>query len=86
MQVLGLIVIGLVIGYLARLFKPGRQRIGFLWTLLLGVAGALIGGIIASLIGTGNIWELNFLGTVVGIIAAIVLIGAAEGRVGKSMA
>ena len=84
MQVLGLIVIGLVIGYLARLFKPGRQRIGFLWTLLLGVAGALIGGIIASLIGTGNIWELNFLGTVVGIIAAILLIGAAEGRVGKS--
>ena len=86
MQVLGLIMIGLVIGYLARLFKPGRQRIGFLWTLLLGVAGALIGGIIASLIGTGNIWELNFLGTVVGIIAAIVLIGAAEGRVGKSKA
>ena len=86
MQILGLIVIGLVIGYLARLFKPGRQRIGFLWTLLLGVAGALIGGIVASWFGTGGIWELNFWGTVVGIIAAIVLIGLAEGRVGKSKA
>jgi uncharacterized membrane protein YeaQ/YmgE (transglycosylase-associated protein family) len=86
MQILGLIVIGLVIGYLARLFKPGRQRIGFLWTLLLGVAGALIGGIVASWFGTGDIWELNFWGTVVGIIAAIVLIGLAEGRVGKSRA
>jgi uncharacterized membrane protein YeaQ/YmgE (transglycosylase-associated protein family) len=84
MQVLGLIVIGLVIGVLARLIKPGRQRIGMLWTLLLGIAGALIGGLIATFIGTGSIWELDFLGTVFGVIAAVVLIGLAEGRVGKS--
>ena len=78
MQILGLIVIGLVIGALARLFKPGRQKLGLLWTLLLGLAGALIGGIIASVLGTGDIFELNFLGTIVGIIAAAGLIGAAD--------
>jgi uncharacterized membrane protein YeaQ/YmgE (transglycosylase-associated protein family) len=78
MQILGLILIGLVIGLIARLVLPGRQRIGFLLTLLLGIAGALVGGIIASAIGTGDIFELNVLGTIVGIIAAAVFIGAAD--------
>jgi uncharacterized membrane protein YeaQ/YmgE (transglycosylase-associated protein family) len=77
-QILGLILIGLVIGVLARLVLPGRQNIGLGMTLLLGVAGALVGGIVASLIGTGDIFELNFLGTVVGVIAAALFIGAAD--------
>lgn len=41
---------GLVIGALARLLKPGRQRLSLLATLLLGVVGALIGGVVASLL------------------------------------
>src|SRR5919108_2699149 len=78
MQVLGLIVIGIVIGLIARLVLPGRQRIGAWFTVLLGIAGALIGGIVASAIGTGDIFELNFLGTIVGIVAAAGLIGGAD--------
>ena len=78
MQILGLIVIGVVIGVLARLVLPGRQRIGVGLTVLLGIAGALVGGIVASAIGTGDIFELNILGTIVGIVAAAGLIGAAD--------
>jgi uncharacterized membrane protein YeaQ/YmgE (transglycosylase-associated protein family) len=78
MQILGLILIGIVIGLLARLILPGRQHIGVLMTILLGIAGAVIGGVIASAIGEGDIWELNAIGTIVGIIAAIALIAAAE--------
>jgi uncharacterized membrane protein YeaQ/YmgE (transglycosylase-associated protein family) len=78
MQVLGLIVIGIVIGILARLVLPGRQRIGVGLTVLLGIAGALVGGLVASALGTGDIFELNILGTIVGIIAAAGLIGAAD--------
>ena len=78
MQILGLIVIGIVIGILARLVLPGRQRIGVGLTVLLGIGGALVGGIVASALGTGDIFELNFIGTIVGIIAAILLIAAAE--------
>jgi len=78
-QILGLIVIGLVIGALARLIKPGKQRMSILATLLLGVVGAIIGGLIASLLGTGNIFELNILGFIVAVIAAVLLIGVAEG-------
>jgi uncharacterized membrane protein YeaQ/YmgE (transglycosylase-associated protein family) len=78
MQILGLILIGLVIGVLARLLLPGRQKIGLGLTLLLGVGGALVGGIVASALGTGDIFELNFLGTIVGVIAAVAMIGAAD--------
>ena len=79
MQILGLIVVGLIIGALARLIKPGKQRLSILATLLLGVVGALIGGIVAGLLGTGDIFELNVLGFIVAVIAAVLLIGVAEG-------
>jgi len=78
MQILGLILIGIVIGIIARLVLPGRQHIGVLMTMLLGIGGALVGGIVASAIGEGDIFELNFIGTIVGIIAAVGLIAIAE--------
>ena len=78
MQILGLILIGIVIGVIARLVIPGRQRIGVLMTVLLGIGGALIGGTIASAIGEGDIFELNAIGTIFGIIAAVLLIALAE--------
>src|SRR5215217_84458 len=77
--VIGFIVAGLVIGALARLIKPGKQNLSLLATLLLGLAGSVIGGVIANLLGTGNIFELNFLGFIVAVIASVLLIGVAEG-------
>jgi uncharacterized membrane protein YeaQ/YmgE (transglycosylase-associated protein family) len=79
MQILGLIIIGIVIGVIARLVMPGRQHIGLLMTVLLGIGGAIVGGIVASAIGTGDIFELNVIGTIVGIIAAVGLIAIADG-------
>ena len=75
---IGFIVAGLIIGALARLLMPGRQKIGLLWTLLLGVAGSVIGGTIASALGTGSIWELDLLGFIVAVLSAIGLLAAAE--------
>ena len=75
---IGFIVFGLVVGLLARLVLPGRQPIGILKTLLVGVIGSVIGGIVANLIGSGDIFELNFFGAVVAILAAVGLLVAGQ--------
>jgi uncharacterized membrane protein YeaQ/YmgE (transglycosylase-associated protein family) len=80
---IGFIVAGLLIGALARLIKPGRQNLSVLMTLVLGLVGSIIGGLVANLIGTGDIFELNFIGFVVAVIAAVLLIGVAEGISGS---
>ncbi|MFI7495621.1 GlsB/YeaQ/YmgE family stress response membrane protein [Kocuria sp. M4R2S49] len=83
---IGFIVAGLVIGALARLIKPGKQNLSLIATLLLGLAGSVIGGVIASALGTGDIFELNVLGFVVAVVAAVLLIGVAEGVAGRNKA
>jgi uncharacterized membrane protein YeaQ/YmgE (transglycosylase-associated protein family) len=81
---IGFLVAGLIIGALARLFKPGKQNLGILATLGLGLVGSLIGGTIAWLLGTGSIWELNVLGFVLSVVAAVLLVGTAEAVTGKN--
>jgi len=84
-QILGLIVVGLIIGALARLIKPGKQRLSILATLLLGVVGAIIGGVIGGLLNDNtNIFELNILGFIIAVVAAVLLIGVAEGLSGRN--
>ena len=83
MAIVGFLVFGLVVGALARLFKPGRQHLGLLGTLVLGVIGSVIGGVVAAALDTGDIFELNVLGAVVAIVAAFLLIGIVEGVMGK---
>ncbi len=80
---IGFIIAGLIIGALARLLKPGRQNLGILATLLLGVVGSVIGGTIANLIGTGDIMELNVLGFIFAVIASLLLLGVAETMSGR---
>ena len=79
---IGFIVAGLIIGALARLIKPGKQNLGILATLGLGLVGSIIGGLIASAIGTGGIWELNVLGFILAVVASVLLIGVAESITG----
>ena len=83
-NIIGLIIVGAIIGVLARLIKPGRQRLGMVATVLLGIVGALIGGVVASFLGTGGIFELNIIGFVVAVVAAFLLVGVAEGMSGRS--
>ena len=75
---IGFIIAGLIIGALARLFMPGRQKIGILWTLVLGLAGSVIGGTIANAIGTGDIFELNVIGFCVAVLSSVALLVVAE--------
>src|SRR5919199_771675 len=78
MSIIYFIVIGLIIGALARLLLPGRQKIGIILTLLLGVAGALIGGIVANALGTGRIGNMNAIGFIVAVLAAVASVADAQ--------
>jgi uncharacterized membrane protein YeaQ/YmgE (transglycosylase-associated protein family) len=82
-QIIGLLIVGLIIGAVARLIKPGRQTVGVGVTMLLGVVGALIGGWLASLMGRGSITELNVVGFILAVVVAVLLIGLAEGTMGR---
>lgn len=75
---IGFIVFGLVVGVIARLLVPGRQRLGIGMTLVLGLVGSVVGGVVANALGTGDIWELNIIGSLVAIAAAVVLITIGE--------
>lgn len=76
--VIGFIVFGLVVGAVARLIIPGRQHLSIWMTLLLGLIGSVVGGVVANALGTGDLFELNILGSLVAIAAAVVLIVAGE--------
>ena len=55
------VIIGIVIGILGRLVVPGRQRIGIIWTILVGVVAALVGTFIAAAFDVADtITVLNF--------------------------
>ena len=75
---IGFIVFGLVVGALARLALPGKQNLSIGMTLVLGLIGSVAGGVVANALGTGDVFELNILGSLVAIAAAIVLIIAVE--------
>ena len=68
--VIGWIVFGLVVGALAKLVMPGRDPGGIIVTMLLGIAGALLGGFIGSAMGFYGPGEtagylMSFLGAVI---------------------
>ncbi|MFE7860149.1 GlsB/YeaQ/YmgE family stress response membrane protein [Streptomyces sp. NPDC057403] len=55
------IIIGIVIGVLGRLVVPGRQHIGILWTILIGIIAALIGTAIASGLGVADTKGIDWI-------------------------
>ena len=69
------IVSGLVIGFIARAIVPGKDHIGIWRTIVLGVAGSVIGGLLWGLI-TGSLLrgEFNPLGWIGSIIVAVILL------------
>jgi uncharacterized membrane protein YeaQ/YmgE (transglycosylase-associated protein family) len=68
MGILSWILLGLVVGAIAKLLMPGKDPGGCIVTILIGIAGALVGGFIASRLGLGTVtgFDLRSLGIAVG--------------------
>ena len=74
MAVLGWIIFGLVVGIVAKLLTPGRDPGGFIVTVLLGIAGALLGGFLGRAVGWYREGDpVGFAMAVVGSIVLLVL-------------
>jgi uncharacterized membrane protein YeaQ/YmgE (transglycosylase-associated protein family) len=54
MSLIWMVVVGLIVGALARYFYPGAVAMGWLGTILLGIVGSLVGGFIGSLFSRGR--------------------------------
>lgn len=82
--IIGAVVIGLIVGALARLIMPGKQSIGVVMTVLLGAVGAFLGTWISYKLGYSNQnGGFKIIPFLVGIIVAIALIAAYVGITGR---
>jgi uncharacterized membrane protein YeaQ/YmgE (transglycosylase-associated protein family) len=74
LDLIGTIIFGAIIGALARLFMKGDQNIGMIWTIILGVLGALAGQGVANLLGVGDTPGIDWIRWVISIIMSIIFI------------
>jgi uncharacterized membrane protein YeaQ/YmgE (transglycosylase-associated protein family) len=73
---LGAVILGIVAGFLGRLLMPGRDKMGFIATTLLGLAGAVVGWLVfTGLLGIGDQNMFDLGGLVGAIVGVIVLLG-----------
>jgi uncharacterized membrane protein YeaQ/YmgE (transglycosylase-associated protein family) len=71
-KLLWFLLVGILIGALARLILPGRQEIGYLATALAGIAGSLLGGIIGDILDTGGVVQfLIAIACAAGVVALL---------------
>ncbi len=73
----GAIILGIIAGYIGRLLMPGRDKMGFIATMLVGLAGAVVGFLLfTELLGIGdnNMFDLGGLvGAIVGVMIVLAL-------------
>ena len=76
MGILGWIVLGLLAGAIAKAIMPGDDPGGIIVTMLIGIVGAIVGGLIASALDIGEVDEFFDIGTwVIAILGALLLLG-----------
>jgi uncharacterized membrane protein YeaQ/YmgE (transglycosylase-associated protein family) len=76
MGIISMIVVGFIVGVLARFFYPGAIGLGFWMTTLLGIGGSLVGGVIGGLIWKSSDGKFNPGGIVLSIIGAMIILWA----------
>ena len=83
MELIGLIIFGAVIGALARLFMKGSQPIGVLWTIILGVLGALVGYWLSGVLGVEDTPGIDWIRWIISIVVSVIFISIYVGATGK---
>jgi uncharacterized membrane protein YeaQ/YmgE (transglycosylase-associated protein family) len=84
MGIVSWIIWGLFVGAIARLLLPGRQAIGFLWTIALGIAGSIVGGFLATeVIDIADSDEFDFGSFAIAVGTSVLLLAIAGRFIGS---
>ncbi|KYG67001.1 transglycosylase [Bdellovibrio bacteriovorus] len=77
MGIIGTIIIGFLVGLVARFIKPGSDKLGFILTTILGILGAFVGGYLGQVLGIYEVGEpAGFIGSVIGAVILLALLKA----------
>ena len=68
------IVLGGIVGAIAKLIMPGKDPGGIIVTILLGIAGAFVGGYVSTLLGFGTVTGFNIASLAIAVAGALVLL------------
>ncbi len=74
MGIISWILVGLIAGALAKLIMPGDDPGGFIVTILIGIAGAFVGGFVVGIFGGTGVTGFNIWSILVAILGALVLL------------
>jgi uncharacterized membrane protein YeaQ/YmgE (transglycosylase-associated protein family) len=90
MGIIGFLILGLIAGFIAKALHRGPEPGGIIGTLVVGVLGAIIGGLIASALGVGDLDSFFDIGTwIIAILGALLLLfvysAVVGGRRGRGM-
>jgi len=86
MGILSWIVVGLIAGALGKLIMPGDDPGGFIVTTLIGMAGALVGGFVVSILGGVGATGFNIWSILVATLGAVILLAIYRKLVGRRSA
>jgi uncharacterized membrane protein YeaQ/YmgE (transglycosylase-associated protein family) len=76
MGIIGTIIVGLIVGALARFVLPGEQKMGWIMTILLGIGGSLLAGFIGQALGWYAVGQpAGWIASVVGAVLLLVVVG-----------
>jgi uncharacterized membrane protein YeaQ/YmgE (transglycosylase-associated protein family) len=80
--ILGWIVFGLIAGFIARALVPGKDDIGLLRTILLGVVGSVVGGLVFGLLTVGirGFEPTGWIGSIIGAVIVLLVYNRVTGR------
>lgn len=81
MGIIGTIVIGFIVGVLAKFLHPGKENMGIIMTTVLGIAGSFAAGYVGQFLGYYRPHEpAGFIASVIGAIVLLVIYGMVKGK------
>jgi len=76
MGIIGTIIVGLIVGAIARFVLPGEQKMGWIMTCLLGIAGSLLAGFVGQSMGWYAMGEAaGWIASIVGAVVLLLVVG-----------